>query len=171
MAEQVPTGKVDRAFAVFDVNGGGRLRWTDFEAEAACIGEGFGRSPDSAEVRGLVTAYEQVWEYVCGAADVNRDGVVTKDEFERAHRSRRLSAETVADLWTVVSDRLFAVADRDGDGRVDQGELVELYRAGRVVDAERAAEAAFAGTGVDGDGRVDQTGFTATARGLFAEVR
>ncbi|NUU24737.1 MAG: hypothetical protein HOV68_25025 [Streptomycetaceae bacterium] len=167
MSEQVRTTNVDRVFAVVDDNGDGHIEWADLAGKSDPIGREFGFTPDAPQVGALRDAYRQLWEYICDGADVDRDGVVTREEFERAHLEERLSTDTIVDLWANASDRCFELMDRDGDGYIGREELATLYRAAGVPGAERVVEVAFAGMDVNSDGRVDQVEFTANVRGLF----
>ncbi|GAB3002114.1 EF-hand domain-containing protein [Saccharothrix stipae] len=167
MSDEVLARNIDRIFVALDLNGDGILEWADFETKTSRIGREFGLTEDAPEVRDFLTAYRRLWEYVHGAADVDRDAVVTKEEFEAAHMARRLSAETVVDLWMAASDRCFDVVDRNGDGSIDQAELIALYRSADVPDPEQTALVAFAGMDADSDGRIDKAEFNANVRGLL----
>lgn len=156
---------VDRAFAVFDVDGDGVIGWEDFSAAARGVGREFGLGVESPEVRSLVAAYRAVWEYVVGA-DLDSDGVVDRGEFRAAHESGRVSAGGLVEKWLVVSERTFELADRDGDGLLDGSGFAGIYRGAGVTDPQVAA-IAFAGMDVDGSGRVDRAEFLANVRGFF----
>ena len=167
MSEPVLVKNVDRVFAVLDLNSDGLLEWRDFETKVIGISRAFGLTADSPEARGVLAGYQELWHYIRGAADSDRDDAVTKEEFEQAHLARRLSTETVADLWADVANRVFDVVDRDDDGYIDLEGLVVLYLAGDVPEAEHTATIAFASMDADSDGRVDKTEFTANVRGIF----
>ncbi|XVS60672.1 EF-hand domain-containing protein [Actinosynnema sp. CA-299493] len=165
MSGDLRMDNVDRAFAVFDVDGDGVVGWEDFSATARGVGREFGLGVESPEVRNLVAAYREVWEYVAGA-DLDADGVVSRGEFREAHESGRLSAGELVERWLVASARNFELADRDGDGALDGSEFAGIYRGSGVTDPQVAA-IAFAGMDVDGDGRVDRAEFQAHVRGFF----
>lgn len=168
MSGDLRMDNVDRAFAVFDVDGDGVISWGDFDAAARGIGREFGLGVESSEVRALAAAYRELWEYLRGA-DVDVDGVVGREEFRRAHEAGRLTTGGLLARWQVAAERVFDVADRDGDGLLDGSEFAGFYRGAGVVDPQVAA-IAFAAMDVDGDGRVDRAELVAHVRGLFTAV-
>jgi len=165
MSDDLRMDNVDRAFAVFDVDGDGAISWEDFSATARGVGREFGLGVESAEVRGLVEAYRAVWDYVVGA-DLDADGSVSRGEFRAAHESGRLSTGELVERWLVAAGRNFELADRDGDGYLDGSEFAGIYRGSGVTDPQVAA-IAFAGMDVDGNGRVDRSEFLTHVRGFF----
>ncbi|WP_053722339.1 EF-hand domain-containing protein [Saccharothrix sp. NRRL B-16348] len=165
MSGDLRMDNVDRAFAVFDVDGDGEISWEDFSAAARGVGREFGLGVESSEVRNLVAAYRELWEYIVGA-DLDADGVVSRGEFRDAHEAGRLSTGGLLEKWLVVSGRNFEVADRDGDGRLDGSEFAGIYRGNGVTDPQVAA-IAFAGMDVDGDERLDREEFQTHVRGFF----
>ena len=165
MSGDLRMDNVDRAFAVFDVDGDGEISWEDFAAAARGVGREFGLGVESSEVRSLLEAYRDVWGYLCGA-DVDSDGVVGRGEFREAHEAGRLSTGELLEKWLVVSGRNFELADRDGDGFLSGSEFAGIYRGAGVTDPQVAA-IAFAGMDVDGDGRLDREEFSTHVRGFF----
>ncbi|MCC8246009.1 EF-hand domain-containing protein [Saccharothrix luteola] len=165
MSGDLRMDNVDRAFAVFDVDGDGGISWEDFSAAARGVGREFGLGVESSEVRALVGAYRAVWGYIVGA-DLDADGSVSRAEFRGAHESGRLSTGELVEKWLVVAGRNFEVADRDGDGFLDGSEFAGIYRGSGVTDPQVAA-IAFAGMDVDGNGRVDRAEFLTNVRGFF----
>ncbi|PSL57671.1 calcium-binding protein CML [Saccharothrix carnea] len=168
MSGDLRMDNVDRVFAVFDVDGDGGISWGDFSAAAVGVGREFGLGVESSEVRGLVAAYREVWEYIVGA-DLDADGAVSRGEFRDAHEAGRLSMGGLLEKWLAVSGRNFELADRDGDGRLDGSEFAGIYRGNGVTDPQVAA-IAFAGMDLDGDGRLDLVEFQTHVRGFFTEA-
>jgi Ca2+-binding EF-hand superfamily protein len=165
MADQVRLDNIDRVFTVFDTDGDGQITWDDFQTKAAGIGREFGLGHKSTEVQGLAEAYRQVWDYIRGA-DVDTDGAVTAAEFRQAHASGRLTTEELLQKWRAAADRVFEIADRDGDGRIDEREFAGIYRGAGITDPKVAA-IAFAAMDVDSNGRLDREELFAQVRGVF----
>lgn len=160
---------VNRVFAMLDLSGNGRITWDDFEALTRGIAGELSLASDSAEIKGLMDAYRDVWDNISGAADLDEDGAVAKAEFEKAHATEVLSAGELLDKWQVAADRCFDVADRDADGYIDEDALAGIYRAGGIADRQ-VASAAFQAMDVNNNGRVDKIEFSANVRGLFMAV-
>ncbi|WP_433264591.1 EF-hand domain-containing protein [Actinosynnema sp. CS-041913] len=169
MSDQVRLDNIDRVFAILDLDGDGGIRWDDFGSIAEGVGGEFGLGPESPEVRNLLAGYREVWVYVSGAADLDADGVVGKDEFRQAHAAQRLSTGEVLHKWLTVSERAFELADRDGDGFLDESALAGIYRGAGVTDPQ-VASIAFGAMDVDGDGRLDKAEFCANVQGLFTST-
>ncbi|WP_158854775.1 EF-hand domain-containing protein [Saccharothrix deserti] len=165
MSDHLQDDNIERVFAAFDLDGNGEISWDDFEAKARGVGREFGLEVGSPEVQGLVEAYQELWDYIRGA-DVDVDDVVTKAEFQEARGAGRLSTSELLEKWLVVSDRVFDVADRDGDGYLDGNEFAGLYRGAGITDPQ-VAEIAFAAMDVDTDGRIDRAELLANVQGVF----
>ncbi|ONI80064.1 hypothetical protein ALI22I_42275 [Saccharothrix sp. ALI-22-I] len=165
MSDQLRLDNITRVFTVFDTDGDGEITWDDFDTKARAIGREFDLDGESPEVQGLIEAYREVWEYICGA-DVDTDDVVVEAEFREAHTTGRLTTEELLEKWLVVTDRAFELVDRDGDGYLDENEFAAMYRGAGVTDPQ-VAEIAFAAMDVDGDGRLDLPELRAQVQGLF----
>jgi Ca2+-binding EF-hand superfamily protein len=165
MSDDLRMDNVDRAFAVFDADGDGEIRWEDFSATARGIGREFGLGVEAAEVRAAAAAYRELWDYLCGA-DLDSDGAVSRVEFRGAHEAGRLSTAELVEKWSAAASRVFELADRDGDGFLVAGEFAGIYRGAGVTDPQ-VAVIAFAGMDVDGDGRLDRVEFLTHVRGFF----
>lgn len=165
MSDQVRLDNIGRVFTVFDADGDGEITWADFGTKAPAIGREFDLDAESSEVKGLIEAYRGVWDYIRGA-DVDEDGVVLEAEFRQAHTKGRLLIEELLEKWLAATDRCFELADRDGDGYLDETEFAAIYRGAGITDPQ-VAEIAFAAMDVDGDGRLDRDELRAQVRGLF----
>ncbi len=169
MLTQMQIENIDRVFAMLDLNGNGRIGWDDFGVLTYGIAKEFDLETESVEVQGLLAAYKNVWDYIREAADLDKDGLVAKVEFEEAHSTQRLSAGELLDKWQVAADRCFDVADRDADGYIDEDALASIYRAGGVADRQ-VARAAFQAMDVNNDGQIDKAELSANVRGMFTAI-
>jgi Ca2+-binding EF-hand superfamily protein len=169
MLAQMQIENIDRVFAMLDLNGNGRISWDDFGVLTYDIAKEFDLETESVEVQGLLAAYKNVWDYIREAADLDKDGLVAKVEFEEAHSTQRLSAGELLDKWQVAADRCFDVADRDADGYIDEDALASIYRAGGVADRQ-VARAAFQAMDVNNDGQIDKAELSANVRGMFTAI-
>lgn len=166
MLTQMQIENIDRVFAMLDLSGNGRISWDDFETLTYGIAKEFGLETSSTEVKGLLAAYKNVWDYIREAADLSKDGSVVKIEFQEAHSTQRLSAGELLNKWQVAADRCFNVADRDADGYIDEDALASIYRAGGIADRQ-VARAAFQAMDVNDDGQIDKAELSANVRGMF----
>jgi Ca2+-binding EF-hand superfamily protein len=165
MSEQVRLDNIFRIFTAFDTDDDSEITWADFTVKARGIGREFGLDDASPEVRALAGAYRGVWDYIRGA-DVDDDGVVTRAEFRVAHDSGRLTTGGLLAQWEVAAEAAFAIADRDGDERLDKTEFGRLYRGAGITDPQVAA-IAFAEMDLDSDGGLTLAEFITHTRGLF----
>jgi Ca2+-binding EF-hand superfamily protein len=157
---------IGRVFAMLDLDGNDRINWNDFEKVTYGIAEEFSLETNSTEVQGLLAAYKNVWDYICEAADLNKDSSVAKAEFEEAHSTRHLSTKELLNKWQVASDRCFDAVDRDADGYIDEEALASIYRAAGIADRQ-VARAAFQAMDVNNNDQVDKNEFSAHVRGIF----
>ncbi|WP_309115492.1 EF-hand domain-containing protein [Saccharothrix sp.] len=165
MSEQVRLDNIFRVFTAFDTDDDSRISWRDFEVKARGIGLEFRLAGASPEVTALTEAYREIWDYIRGA-DVDVDGEVTQEEFREAHEAGRLTTGELLTKWETAAARAFAIADRDGDGRLDEQEFTRLYRGAGITDPQVAA-IAFASVDVDSDGLLELSEFITQTRGLF----
>jgi Ca2+-binding EF-hand superfamily protein len=157
---------INRAFAIFDLNRDGKISWDDFETLIHGAANEFGLEKNSTEITGLLSAYNDIWDYLREAADLDKDGQVVKAEFEKAHSMQRLSAGELLNKWQVVADRVFDMVDRDGDGYIDEDALASIYRTYGIADRQ-VVGASFQAMDLNNDGQVDKAEFSANIRGLF----
>jgi Ca2+-binding EF-hand superfamily protein len=144
-------------FDRLDANGNGVLERNDFSVVCAGYIEQSSWAEDSAKAERMRALFDGWWDAISAAVDIDKDGVLTADEFVEGSASSRPDARE----W--VGPMLFDAFDRSGDGVISPAEYREflsLYG----VDAAQADEI-FARLDLDGDGHVTREEFG----GLFMQ--
>lgn len=133
MASEFQTRKLIRRFGLLDADHAGHVEAADYLRIAERLRCAFELPDDDERVTALRDAYQRLWH------DVHGDGTakVTLEEFVTANDKALIAGAatfdaTVRPVW----EALFALADLDGDGRLDAPELSSLLRAHGLVEPQ-----------------------------------
>ena len=88
----------------------------------------------------------------CIVEEPDRDGRITLEEYRAAMMAVFVDVDEFDDMFLEVSESLLALADTNGDGRVEAAEFQVLLQARGLSEAECAI--AFAHVDADGDGSI-----------------
>lgn len=121
--------KIARLFAMYDANKDGVIQKQDLHRVFLGLMNARGLTPDSPEFGSFETRWMSRWTKMREAADVNRDNLVTLNEYFD-YFDRSLNAEGGYETQVrSIGDLAFMVSDRDGDGVITLDEFRGFYRA------------------------------------------
>lgn len=178
MASEFQTRKLIRRFGLLDADHAGHVELADYLRIADRLRCSFELAADDARVVALKDAYERLWHDVHGEGTAK----VTLEDFVAANDKALISGGATFDATVrPVYERLFALSDLDGDGRLDAPELSSLLRAHGLVEPQvetAVAHVAHHGQGISREdfGRVCREYFTgedfeAAGNWLFGDPR
>jgi Ca2+-binding EF-hand superfamily protein len=151
MVSELRRRKMVGMFNATDVNKNGVLDREDFLLCGAKYAAHNGWADGTPESDGMRDFFAGWWDGFSAAADADKDGAVSADEFVTAFTS--FDRDTLAPAAMV----LFDAVDPSGDGVITPAEyrsFLAIYQ----VDAPRADEV-FARLDLDGDGQVSRDEF------------
>lgn len=159
--------KLTRRFATWDRNGNGALEKDDFLQGADRLGEAFGYSEDSPQRRRMRDLCLELWQRMAEVADFDRNGRISPEEYGKAFGKLVLEEPGAFDAaYVPVIDALTAMADHDGDGKLDR----EEYRAWFVTAfgvGEHDVDVAFDKIDTDDDGHVTRSEMVTAIRDYY----
>lgn len=156
--------KVVRAFHACDLTGDGELTVKDWEERTRRTAAQFGIEVGSARYEQLSKQQTDYWRQYQQVADVNRDNVITLDEWVQAHE--QIWAPDMRDSFAAgaraTCDALWELIDSDGDGRVNLDEFTR-YNKGYVNVGEDESWIAkvFHALDTDGNGTLSKDEYVA----------
>ncbi|MEV6237449.1 EF-hand domain-containing protein [Lentzea sp. NPDC051838] len=144
--------RIDSTFDHYDANGNGVIELADLYALANRLLRAFGEPAGSERGRELIETSDRFWETLLEHCDADRDGRITLEEYRAAMAATFVDVDEFDDLFLEVSESLLALADTNGDGRVEAAEFQVLLQARGLSEAE--CRTAFAHVDTDGDGSI-----------------
>jgi len=154
--------KAQRLFEMLDENSDGFITADDFQRTAKRLISAFGMA-DSPKARALKDNYTEAWKEIAGQADIDHDGRISRQEYEKAFvEADRTGILTLIDRAAVAE---FAVADGDDDGMLSREEAARMLQAFGVSQAE--LDDAVAVLDRDGDGRISQQEYREALREFY----
>ncbi|WP_219470689.1 EF-hand domain-containing protein [Nonomuraea rhizosphaerae] len=112
-------------FELLDANGDGRLQADDFRLLVDRVADALTVDGESAKVRALAHGCRVYWDGLAGTADSDRDNTVTFDEYVAALPD----ADHFDSYGRPYARALAALADRDDDGYIEQGDFLATMTA------------------------------------------
>ncbi|MET9224583.1 EF-hand domain-containing protein [Lentzea sp. NPDC003310] len=149
---EVLSHRIEATFAHYDADGNGVIELADLYALANRLMLGFGEPASSERGRELIETSDRFWDALVDRCDVDRDGQISLDEYRTAMTAVLADVDEFDDVFLEVSESLLALADADGDGRVEVAEFAVLLKARGLSDSECGL--AFARLDADGDGSI-----------------
>ena len=144
--------KLTRRFETFDYDGDGLIQRSDFERSAESCADEFGHSAESPARQRLLQLSLDLWDHLASVADTGGDGTITVDEYKQAFARGLLETEASFEQgYRPFLQAIMAVADTDGDGRLDAGEHVR-WTGSLMHLPEADAREVVRRIGTDGDG-------------------
>lgn len=122
--------KMQARFNSFDFDRDGVITQADFDTMAGRMLKGFGVTSESVEGRALQDGATHFWQSLAEAADYDRDGRVTPEEFVRGATESMFGAREgfsrAAQPW---ASAVIAIADPDSDGRLTAADYGKMLKA------------------------------------------
>ncbi|MFI0812522.1 EF-hand domain-containing protein [Streptomyces echinatus] len=147
--------RIAARFAGFDQDGNGTIDREDFSAAAKALLAEFAVPARSDKGQALYSGAEAFWQGMAGIADRDGDQRISRQEFVTGAVKRlRDNPDRFAEIARPFLHAALAVADTDGDGRIDIADTVRVLRVLHVPAG--VAEATAAALDTDGDGRVGE---------------
>ncbi|MDI3403255.1 EF-hand domain-containing protein [Streptomyces cavernicola] len=145
--------KLAARFATFDSDGDSHVTISDFEGMARRILGQYDLPERSPKGQALVEGARHYFTGLAEAADSDRDGALTREEFVRAAHARlRGDADGFTQVIRPWATAVVDIADVNGDGTVHVAEWARMLRAMGATASGAPADAAR--VDADGDGVV-----------------
>jgi Ca2+-binding EF-hand superfamily protein len=158
--------KLTRAFGHLDVDANGHIDFDDITALASRLVSGFGEPADSPKGRALSAGFEEWWQALLAATDLDGDRRITPEEWNSGMRVAFVESDSgFDDHFRPLARAAFDLADTDGDGVVSVEEFVTWQQAFGTSAA--AAREAFAHLDTDGDQALSVEELVAAARQYY----
>lgn len=154
MLTKIQEKKLGNLFHAFDSDSNGFIERADYGvlvnnlAQLRMFAPG---STDYATLEGLIL---QSWEELRAFADTDGDGRVSLTEWYGFHDQFLSSPDAFTMFYQRTAGFMFALFDRDGDGKVDVNDYRDFLRANRVALGAWVEEN-FRLADTNGDGRLD----------------
>jgi len=146
--------KLEHFFGVFDTDHDGYLERSDFESLVQNLAAVRGASPGSPDYDDLHSLWMMVWDQLEKESDVNRDDIVSPDEWCNLADQILSSGDGYATVMNAIGLRTFDQIDGDGDGEITPDEWAAFYAAHEIDRA--AADEVFEQFDTDHDGRLSR---------------
>jgi Ca2+-binding EF-hand superfamily protein len=160
--------KIDRSFTYIDVDDSGAITRDDLQGLGARLLAGFGTSPAGTQGRRVADSFDRLWDTLADAADLDRDGRITLDEYRFSVVSSFIDGDRFESVFRPAIDAVLVVADTDGDGLVQPQEFLLVHEAfGR---SEQDSDYAFAELDLDGDGALGRAELLDAVRDYYTSA-
>lgn len=143
--------RIEQRFALWDINGDGKIDRSDFEAEGKRITQAFGESESSPKGHAVVSAYLGLWNAFAEAAGVSTDGSLTSEQVTAVgEQALDQGSAGFAALARPAMRAIVDLCDKDSDGKITPEEF-RRWSDATGVDKSSADEA-FRKIDSDGSG-------------------
>jgi Ca2+-binding EF-hand superfamily protein len=156
----------DRILAIFhslDSNKNGVLEESDFIAAAKHTATLSKTNDSSPEGKAIIAGFHAIWKGI-SAADANKDGKVTKDEFVSYWEKIIGSSKSFADypaFYREIVDNAFKAADTDKSGVISKEEYVVAFQ--KATGSSAHADEGYNYVAGLGAGKITHAAFQAAA--------
>ncbi|WP_412076663.1 methylglyoxal synthase [Streptomyces xanthophaeus] len=158
--------RIAALFRAYDLDGDGQLGREDLIAYAGRLAEQLTEPGDTRRRAALYDVYAELWTQLQAAADTDRGGRISEQEFVAAAARDAFDGDASFRASTLRAlDALADALDRDGDGRIDREEYERIFGATGLSGTTDAL--AFDSVDADGDGSVSREELRAAAVYLF----
>ncbi len=166
MLTKLQEKKLGNLFRAFDADSNGFIERADYTALARNLAATRGLAPDTDDYAKLEALILQSWDELRAFADTDQDGRIGPDEWSAFHDQFLSSPDAFTLFYQRTAGFVFALMDRDGDGRCDLADHRDFLRAVRV-EMGPWVEENFRAVDLDGDGRLDYDEVAAVLRDFY----
>ncbi|MEU7478447.1 EF-hand domain-containing protein [Lentzea sp. NPDC042327] len=118
--------KLARRFRTYDADGDGFIGCDDFTTAGLRTTRAFGLGDDEPRAVRFRATLTGLWQQLSLAADTDRDGRISVDEYKKAFADGLLETpESFDEGYVPFLDAVMAIADGDGDGKLTVDEHVK----------------------------------------------
>lgn len=156
--------KLSAGFNELDVDGDGRVGNGDIESLIKNHGNAYGFAEGTPEYDALAQGTREVWVQL-KQFDSDGDGEVTLEEYVAGFAAFLDQRELFMNSMDVLVDAFYALADQDGDGRINENELITHFRAWN--HSEEQAREAFRWLDRNGNGAISKEEFMANLEEFY----
>jgi hypothetical protein len=118
--------KLARRFRTYDADGDGFIEREDFTQAGARTVKAFGLAEDDPKAVRLHDTLIGLWEQLSSVTDLDRNGRISLDEYQKAFANGLLETpESFDEGYVPFLDAVMAIADEDGDDRLTLDEHVK----------------------------------------------
>lgn len=121
--------KIDICFAHGDQNNDGVLELADALSVAARVIIYIGEPFTSPKAAALLAAYDTFWKHVSQNMDTDRDSKITPLEWRQGLTAFAQDPARFAEGFRPLGEALFAICDKDNDGKVSRAEFAAWQKA------------------------------------------
>lgn len=146
--------KLDRRFALLDLDASGSLTAADYDELSLRVCKGAGVEAESEQGKAIHEAFKGLWDALAGKYDRDGNGRITRDEWVDSVARSVIEQEAFDRVIEPVVRTVLAAYDADGDGVLSGGEYRALAVAMSVPGAD--AEVAFGHLDQSGDGSLSR---------------
>lgn len=132
--------KLTRFFNVWDANGDGVITTKDPEQVAQNLAKLQGLKPGSPEHEGFYSGFMSYQNDFLKAVDVDESGRVTLEEWLAYHEEMLQDGKRFEGTALMSIEVMFALMDRNGDGKITLEEYGEWMRAFRIGEQDTTEE-------------------------------
>lgn len=160
--------KIDRSFAHIDVDGNGVITRDDLQGLGARLLVGFGASPAGDRGRRVADSFDDLWETLAAAVDLDRDSRITPGEYRTSVIVSFIDGDRFEPVFRPAIEAVLALADTDADGFLGPEEFQLVHEAfGRSGED---SEHAFAALDLDADGALSRDELLRAARDYYTSA-
>lgn len=158
--------KLSILFRAFDADSNGFVERSDYTSLAKNLAAMRQVAPGSHEFEVLEGLLLQSWEGLRSFADSDGDGRVSLPEWYSFHDQFLSSPDAFSMFMQATGPFVFALMDRDHDGKCDVGDYRDFLRA-HGIHVGPWADENFRHADTDGDGRLDAEELGAVIRDFY----
>jgi Ca2+-binding EF-hand superfamily protein len=154
-APEIAKRRLAKVFRSFDYDNNGVVDEEDIKRLARETAEISGKDPECEAVKGFRQGLLQFHRKVTGKVgqDSNKKGEITAEEYRNT-----ITTFSSAEMRSMIDgflEPLFALLDRDGDGKITEDEFKAMHLAQGL--SERDVRGVFAQVDLDGDGYLSES--------------
>jgi Ca2+-binding EF-hand superfamily protein len=122
MTSEILVRRYDKIFSLHDSNGNGYVEEADVKRLQGQFLAMFGESPTSERGADVVKLWDDLWQAMLAAMDLDVDGRISGQEWQEGHARLAGDEASYNRVFTPVMTATIRLLDTDGDGKVGPAE-------------------------------------------------